>query len=137
MTNIALGIIKNIKNEILIIERIKDANDKGEQMLLWAFPGGEVEEGESANEAVVREVHEETGYEVEAKSIISERDHPQFPVHIIYIACDVVHKAAESFSSSEIKTVAWVDPEKLGDFFTTDLDPNVAEYFRKPSNPKS
>jgi len=38
---------------------------------VWLYPGGHVEDNETPDEAVVREVREETGLEVE---IISERD---------------------------------------------------------------
>jgi len=36
----------------------------------WGFPGGAIELGESAAEAVIREVHEETGLEVRVESLL-------------------------------------------------------------------
>jgi len=46
-------IIKNGK--VLLIHRIKEGKE------FWVFPGGRIEEGETAEEAVAREVKEETG----------------------------------------------------------------------------
>ena len=46
-------------------------NNKGELLLVrsprrgWEMPGGQVEQGESAKTAAVREVHEETGLRIE------------------------------------------------------------------------
>ncbi|MDB5083137.1 MAG: ADP-ribose pyrophosphatase [Bacilli bacterium] len=46
-------------------------NDEGNMLLIrgprrgWEFPGGQVEEGESLTQAVIREVKEESGIEIE------------------------------------------------------------------------
>jgi 8-oxo-dGTP diphosphatase len=42
----------------------------------WALPGGHLEEGESVEEAVVREAHEETGLQVEPLGIIGVYSKP-------------------------------------------------------------
>ena len=44
---------------------------------LWALPGGAVEVGESVGEAVVREVHEETGYQVEPMYVVGVYSDPK------------------------------------------------------------
>ncbi|WP_249226802.1 NUDIX hydrolase [Alicyclobacillus mengziensis] len=40
--------------------------------VVWNFPGGHVEVGETTEEACVREVREETGYDVLVTGLISE-----------------------------------------------------------------
>src|SRR5512140_490267 len=42
---------------------------------LWEFPGGRVEEGESDEQALRRELHERLGTEVEVKAQIAHRVH--------------------------------------------------------------
>lgn len=42
MLKVAVGVIKNQYNEVLISKRSKKAHQGG----LWEFPGGKVEEGE-------------------------------------------------------------------------------------------
>ena len=125
---IVLGIVIK-ESKVLIIQRSKGEKGLNNAKLSWVFPGGEIEKGESLEQAVVREVMEETGYEVSPLNIISERQHTQFPAHIYYLACRLrLNKARSIFSDKEIKKVKWIKPSKLKDYLTTDLDKKVAEY---------
>lgn len=59
----------------------------------WTFIAGEIEPGESAADAVVREVKEETGLMVHAsKHEIGRRVHPKTGRTMIYLACKPVGK---------------------------------------------
>ncbi|WP_033295101.1 NUDIX hydrolase [Amycolatopsis jejuensis] len=53
------GIVFDDQGRLLLIQRGHDPG-KG----LWSLPGGRVEKGETDTEAVVRELHEETGLDV-------------------------------------------------------------------------
>ena len=53
-------------NEVLMIRQFY----KGEE--LWTFPGGRIEDGESPEEAAVREVKEETNLSIEVTDLIVE-----------------------------------------------------------------
>ncbi|HDS02390.1 MAG TPA: NUDIX domain-containing protein [Firmicutes bacterium] len=66
------GIVKNQKGEIVLIRRGRDPH-KGD----WALPGGFIDWGETAREAVVREVREETGLSVEPLSLVGVFDSPE------------------------------------------------------------
>jgi 8-oxo-dGTP diphosphatase len=44
--------------------------------LSWQFPAGEVESGETVEDAAVREAFEETGLTVRAVKLLGERVHP-------------------------------------------------------------
>ena len=55
------GIIKNDADEILIVKRHPKSRTDPE---MWELPGGKVEKGEDFDVALVREIKEETGIEL-------------------------------------------------------------------------
>jgi len=67
----AAACIRDEEGRILLLRRIDGDN-------LWGFPGGAMELGERAAEAVVREVHEETGLEVEPMALIGVYSGPEY-----------------------------------------------------------
>lgn len=76
-------ILKN--NRILLIKR-RNPPFKGK----WAFPGGFVEYGEKTEDAVIREVLEETGLETKIKDLIGvysdpNRDPRGHTVSVVYL----------------------------------------------------
>jgi len=130
LQKIVLGIVIK-EDKVLIIQRSKEEKGSNNVKLRWVFPGGEIEKGESPEHAVIREVMEETGYEVHPLNIISERKHPQFPVHVYYLACKLrLNKVWSNSSDGEIKKVKWVELSELKDYLTTNLNKKVAEYLK-------
>ncbi len=64
------NLVRNEQNEILkaggvVIDSGKVLLVTGIQGAIWSFPKGHVEIGETTEEAAIREVREETGYDVE------------------------------------------------------------------------
>jgi 8-oxo-dGTP pyrophosphatase MutT (NUDIX family) len=62
--------------------------------LNWELPGGAAESGESPAETVVREVLEETGLHVCARSITGWYFEPEIDFLHFVIACDMAHPEA-------------------------------------------
>lgn len=60
--------LTNEKGQILIQKRPQDAQMGG----LWEFPGGKVEEGESPEFALIRELKEELGIVVSMNDLVPE-----------------------------------------------------------------
>lgn len=79
-----------------------------EGKLLWAFPGGGIEEGETPEQAAVRETAEEVELEVKAVRTLGERVHPNTGRHMTYVACELVGGEAAVGDEDEIAEVAWV-----------------------------
>jgi ADP-ribose pyrophosphatase YjhB (NUDIX family) len=54
----------------------------------WSLPGGKVEDGETLARALVREMREETGVEVQPGRLLYLCDH--VPAHVVHITFEVV-----------------------------------------------
>src|SRR5258708_1072072 len=71
------------KNKFLLVQR-----RVAEGALLWNFPGGKIEAGESDFKAAEREVLEETGVKCRALRKVGERRHPDTGRLVAYVLCD-------------------------------------------------
>ncbi|MBO4219073.1 MAG: NUDIX domain-containing protein, partial [Erysipelotrichaceae bacterium] len=71
----------------MICQRAAD-KDRG---LLWEFPGGKVEKGESHPQALERELWEELGFRAEVGDRLCETvcRYPEFDVHLTLYRCSV------------------------------------------------
>lgn len=70
------GIVHDEAGRLLLIRR---ANDPGRG--LWSVPGGRVEAGETDHAAVVRELAEETGLDVEPGALVGTVLRDPFVIH--------------------------------------------------------
>lgn len=106
-----VAIVRDEEGRVLLIH--KTDND------LWALPGGGHEVGESITESVVREVQEETGYDVEVTRLTGTYTNPR---HVMAYEDGEVRQqfsiaftarliGGEARTSSESKRVEWVRPE--------------------------
>ena len=90
----------------------------GEWKDWWEFPGGKIEEGESAENAVAREIREELATEicVERRLCTVEYDYPKFHLVMECFLCRVVsgkltlleHENAAWLSREELDSVKWL-----------------------------
>jgi 8-oxo-dGTP pyrophosphatase MutT (NUDIX family) len=108
-----VAIVRDDDGRILMIH--KTDND------LWALPGGGHEIGDSIADTVVREVKEETGYDVEVMGISGTYTNPR---HVMaYDDGEVRQQFSIAFrakliggdarTSDESREVRWVAPEQL------------------------
>jgi 8-oxo-dGTP pyrophosphatase MutT (NUDIX family) len=82
--NYSDGIIYNEKGEILILRRsIDDAFYPD----CWSLPGGKIENGESTEQAIIREIKEETNLKVNNVTPLLEKKIDGGTIH--YFRCDV------------------------------------------------
>lgn len=75
------AVIRDERGRILLIKRGHEPG-KG----LWSVPGGRIEPGETDEQAVVREVREETGLEVECGPLLGAIERPGMSGMILQIS---------------------------------------------------
>jgi 8-oxo-dGTP diphosphatase len=86
----------------------------GPHGLLWEFPGGKIEPGESAEHALVREIQEELGVTVAPREVLAveTHDYPHGPeVEIQFLRCHLVTR--EVRLAPEVHAVRWVVPAEV------------------------
>jgi len=111
MKKVVNAIIKNKEEKVLVIKRKDEKIHQGK----WAFPGGIVEEGESVEEALRREIKEEVGLGTE-KIVrkISDYSYPRENEGETKGKCFLVEvKDFEVKINEEIEEFKWVSLEEL------------------------
>lgn len=91
---------------------------QGKQLAgLWEFPGGKLEEGESPEEALIRELREELGVETQTACLapLSFASHGYRNFHLLMplYVCRKWQGVPEPREHSALK---WVRPQKLRDY---------------------
>ncbi|BDM67214.1 hypothetical protein HEK616_07010 [Streptomyces nigrescens] len=119
---IAAAIIVHEGRVLMVRRRVSEGK------LSWQFPAGEVEPGETREEAAVRETKEETGLNVSAVKLLGERVHPATGRLMSYTACEVVSGTAHVADTEELAELAWVAHGQIPDYVPYGLFGPVQEY---------
>ena len=88
------------------------ARGYGEFKGQWEFPGGKIEAGETQQQALVREIHEELDTEISVGDLIGtiEYDYPTFHLSMDCFWCEVVDGELKLLEPEDAK---WLSKEKL------------------------
>lgn len=98
---------------VLIAQRPKGKHLEG----LWEFPGGKLRDGETPEAALIRELNEELGIDVEhtclAPLSFASHDYEEFHLLMPLYVCRIWNGVVRGREGQQLK---WVQPSKLADW---------------------
>lgn len=107
----------NRKNKVFATQR-----GYGEYKDGWEFPGGKIEENESPEEALIREIREELGVTIAVHDLIDiiDHDYPDFHLHMFCYWATVTdghlmlleHEDARWLDEESLETVEWLPADR-------------------------
>ncbi len=119
MINVVAAIIKK-DNHFLIVQR----NRKKHLGLKWEFPGGKVEESETFEEALTREIKEELDIIISLQDKITEEKYKDKKIDIVlhYYLCN---QESGIIKLNEHENLAWVQKKDFDKYEFAEGDKNI------------
>lgn len=111
---LAVGGVVIKKGRVLLVRR-----GKAPALGQWAIPGGSVELGESLQQAVEREIREETGLSVRAGEVchvfeaVNRDEGGRVRFHYVIIDLMADYLSGEPVPASDVTEAAWLSAEEL------------------------
>ena len=125
--HVAVGVIKNAEGYILISLRHISSHQGG----LWEFPGGKVEEGESVQQALARELKEELGIVISSSTPLIKINHEYSDLKVLLDVWLVTDFSGEA-RGLEGQQIAWVAPDKLSTYHFPEANYPIISAARLP-----
>ena len=118
------GVIRNEKGEVLCT--LRDQGKYDYVSFKWEFPGGKIEEGETLEETLTRELHEELEIDVEIGKFFYqvEHDYPDFHLSMAVFDCKLISK---EMKMNVHKGIKWMRAEEMMKLDWAAADIPVAE----------
>ena len=126
--HVVAGVVTDLRGRILLARRTRGRDLAG----LWEFPGGKVDPGETAEQALVRELREELGIEAVAGEPVICVPH-RYPHKRLRL--DVRHIARYRGTPKGLdgQALAWVPPHKLRSYPMPAADLPVVAALQQPA----
>ena len=114
LPRVAVGAVLFDNDRVLLVKR---SNDPAKGM--WAVPGGKIQPGETMQQALVREIKEETGLDIEVGDIVfvfdvikrNEKNEITFHYVIIDFRCDLI--SGELKAGDDAQEARWISRKEL------------------------
>jgi len=128
MITVTCAIIRNEEDEVLVVQR----DGKSDHPFKWEFPGGKLDEDETEEECIIREIKEELSIDIVICKKLPETDYDYGArqIKLIPFVCDTLDDLP--FLSEHI-AYKWLSPAGLKDVDLLEADVLVAEEYLKNS----
>lgn len=110
MITVSAAII-TFNNQVLIAQRGENKSLAN----LWEFPGGKVEENESPEDCVVREIKEELNAKIKVQRYFATNEH-HYEFGSIRLIAFLAELESGTISPTEHAAIEWVDISQLKNF---------------------
>lgn len=122
MISVAAAVVFDHRGRVLITRRKPGESLEG----YWEFPGGKIEEGESPQECIKRELFEELGINAEGKEIIGQciYTYRDGPIKLIGVRTEIKDR---NFTLKVHDRLRWVSLEDLLDYRLAPADIPLAK----------
>ena len=113
------AMLQNAEGRYLITQR----PPKATLPLLWEFPGGRVEEGESDEQALAREIVEEMGVKVEVleQALHTHHEYPAYDIDFRVYRCRLTSPESD-IHHLRVHDHRWVSLEEMAQYRFPDAD---------------
>ena len=111
IVHVAVAVIVNDNDEVCISLRHKDVHQGG----LWEFPGGKIEEQETVDLALAREIKEELDIEIKQSRALIKIKH-QYQDKVVVLHVSKVLSYSGQVKGLEGQQVKWLAVAQLADF---------------------
>jgi len=126
MIDVTCAIIRNEDDEILVVQR----GEKTDHPFRWEFPGGKLNEDESEEDCIIREIREELNMTIVICSRLPEVEHDygHKQIRLIPFVCDTLDDIP---FLTEHLAFKWLPPGELRGVGFSEADIPVADEYLK------
>ena len=105
---VAVGVVVNGDSQILVGQRVV----KDDYFQKWEFPGGKVEQGETVEQALIREFYEETGLKILGSKFLMHVRH-DYQDRAVSLHVHLIKQFSGDVQSREGQALRWVDLQEI------------------------
>ena len=116
-------------NKIFLARRNSESKHAGK----WEFPGGKMEQGESVEQCLIREIKEEFSINIAVNEFFTESIHEYEDAKIRLLAYRITWVSGKMIPKDHDR-LAWVPPDKLLDYDLLPADIPIAQECKKRIN---
>jgi mutator protein MutT len=124
--HVAAAVIVDQSDKIVIAKRPKHSDME----LLWEFPGGKLEEGETPEKALVRELKEELNINAECDELMHQETY-QYPTKKVTLHFIKVTKYSGKIEALEHEEIRWISVNEIDDYDFPPADDHFLEILKK------